>query len=157
MVCLFKKKNQTKILLFCSCTTVMHWLMEFSIAFFNSDLRGRGEYCASFKDQICYRLSLLPAQAEKLSFRVVDSWSICPVLWTPKYSDLCPILSQIHFAYIAIIIKHLFVPFLECGFMSNIFNILRSLLYTKGNVHVWTSAYFTINLPVKIYVAEIMN
>lgn len=50
--------------------------MEFSVAFTNSDLGERDEYCASFKDQICNQLSLLPAQAEKPSFHVVDSWLI---------------------------------------------------------------------------------
>lgn len=54
--------------------------MEFSVAFTNSDLGERDEYCASFKDQICNQLSLLPAQAEKPSFHVVDSWLIRTVL-----------------------------------------------------------------------------
>lgn len=74
--------------------------MEFSMAFINSDFRGRGEYYASFKDQICNQFSFLPVQAGKQSFCAVHSWSISAVLQTPKYSDLCPVLSLIHFANI---------------------------------------------------------
>lgn len=41
--------------------------------------------------------------------------------------------------------------------MSKTFNILQNILYAEGNAHVWTSTYFTINLPVQIYVAEGMT
>lgn len=114
----------------------MHFLVEFSMAFTNSDLRGRGKYCASLKDRStinfpCYQLKL----RNQVSMLLIHGLFVqsCELQNT---LDLCPMLSLFHFPYITIIIKHLFVPFLECGFMSNIFNILQNLLYTKGNVHV---------------------
>lgn len=78
--------------------------------------------------------SFLPVQADKQNFHI-GSWSICPFLYTSKYSDLCPILSLVHFACIGIT-EHLFIPFLEYNFTNNAVSILQDPLYIEGNVHV---------------------
>lgn len=70
--------------------------MEFSMAFINSDLGGRVEYCASFKDQICSQLCYQLKLRKQVSMLLIHGLFVqsCELQNT---LDSCSILSLIHF------------------------------------------------------------